>query len=309
MSTDCIQRSDGKLSAVSSQLSAKRSMSLPPSQGAYGRAASGLFSSRLLAGRVALLVGLAALPVLVGCSEANKRKWQHRTPEQNFSTALESTNGDLRREAVVRIGESSYWSSADAFHVLEAVARTDPVPQVRCIAIRVLARYTDDRPVKPLLAILTASGPGGEALPGDDDVRWETSRALVQMLGQGFLTGEQQGVACELFIRFLRSDKSRNVRIISTQVLGLIKDKRVLTPLVQSLRNPDYMIADNAERSLVALTGQTFDYDADAWTKWIEQTPDPFANAGAAVTSRPAEGDWWNQQQRVWRKAIKLSID
>lgn len=265
--------------------------------------ASSLFfhpSSLRLCASVVILFVLA-------CSEADKRKWRRHTPEENFSTALESSSADLRREAVVRIGESNYWGGEEAFGVLDAVARTDPVPQVRCVAIRVLARYRDDRPVAPLLKILTATEAGGEALPGNDDVRWEAARALVEMRRQGFLTAEQQNTACDLFIQLLRSDRSRNVRIVSTQALGDFKDRRVLTPLINCLRNEDFMIADSAERSLMMLTGVTHEYDADAWSKWVEQTPDPFANAGHPVaTTRPAGPSWWDTQQRVWRKTLKL---
>jgi hypothetical protein len=82
----------------------------------------------------------------------------------------------------------------------------------------------------------------------------------------------------------------------------------VLTPLSQALRSQDFMIADAAERSLMALTGTTHDYDADAWTKWLENNPDPFLHAGEPVaTSRPAGPTWWDQQRRSWRRALKLN--
>lgn len=246
----------------------------------------------------------------LGCSEADKRKWKHQTAEQNFSTALESENADLRREAVVRIGESGYWAGESAFKVLDAVARTDPVPQVRCIAIRILGRYNDARPVQPLLDILAAGEKNGNALPGNDDVRWEAATALLAMQRQRLLTDEQQNTACDLYVQFLRTDRSRNVRIVSTQALGEFQDKRVLTPLINCLREADFMIADSAERSLIALTGVTHEYDADAWTRWVDQTPDPFAHAGEEVaTSRPSGPSWWDKQQRVWRKSLKLGND
>lgn len=243
-----------------------------------------------------------------GCSAADKRKWKHYTREQNLSTALDSTNGDLRREAVARIGQSSYFASADAFHVLDAVARTDPIAQVRCVAIRILGRYDDERPVKTLTTILNAAGPGGEAVMPTDDVRWEAADALAAMQAKGFLSENEQNTACEMFIQFMRADLNRNVRITATRALGSFKDRSVFKPLFDALRNKDFMIADNAEQSLMALTGTTHDYDAEAWAKWLEQTPDPFASAGKPVaTSRPAaDVTWWDEQQRIWRRAIKL---
>ncbi|HOJ73831.1 MAG TPA: HEAT repeat domain-containing protein [Phycisphaerae bacterium] len=302
MSTRCIQRSEKELSAISYQLSARSGQ---PSRAPFSASPC----RRVTASSFSFLLILA-----VGCSEADKRKWQHRTPEENFSTALESTNGDLRREAVVRIAESSYWASDDAFHVLDAVARTDPLSQVRCIAIRTLARYNDARPVGPLLAILTANPAASQpaearALPGDDDVRWEAARALHEMQRKRLLSPEQESAACELYIQLQRSDPSRNVRIVSTKALGEFRDRRVFAPLIRSLRNPDFMIADSAERSLIALTGQSHQYDANAWNKWLEETPDPFAHAGEAPTSQPAGADWWDQQDRAWRKFLKLGTD
>ncbi len=245
-----------------------------------------------------------------GCSEADKRRWKPRSAEQNFTTALEAKSADQRRDAVTRIGESSYYASENAFQVLDAAARTDPATQVRCVAIRILGRYKDERPVKPLWTILTTTGPGGQAIPPDDDVRWEATEALSALQQRGLLSADQQNAACEMYIQMMRSDRSRNVRITATRALGSFKDRRVLTPLINALRDQDFMIADTAERSLMALTGTTHDYDADAWTKWLEQTTEPFANAGKPVTtSQPAGASWWDKQRRVWRKAIKLQVD
>lgn len=258
---------------------------------------------------VALCLWIGAVHMAtLGCSEADKRKWQYYTPEQNFSTALDSTDGNLRREAVTRIGQSTYFTSADAFHVLDAAARTDPVAQVRCVAIRILGRYEDDRPTKTLLTILTASGPGGEALEPTDDVRWDAAEALVSMQAKGLLNEQDQSAACQLFIQFLRSDRSRNVRVTAARALGEFKDRQVFPPLIEALRNKDFMIADNAERSLMALTGTTHDYDAEAWSQWLGRIDDPFSDAGKPVAAtRPAAAPtWWDEQQRMWRRAIKL---
>jgi hypothetical protein len=336
MSTRCNPRNKKKLSAVSDQLSAgstpvaasahrpgdeKNAAFAPPGTPLFldrpfsailpHPLSSSLILPDLLSSSLTSLCLCAsvALILLSGCSEADKRKWQRHTAEQNYSTALESTSADLRREAVVRIGESSYWESEDAFHVLDAAARTDPVPQVRCIAIRVLARYGTDRPAESLLTILTAKDTEAGALPADDDVRWEAVRAMLELQKKGLLSEEQENAACELFITLQRSDRSRNVRIVSTQALGTFRNPRVLTPLIHSLRDADFMIADSAERSLMALTGHSHDYDADAWAKWLEQTEDPFAEAGEPVSPRPAGGNWWDQQERFWRKTIKLGAD
>jgi HEAT repeat protein len=249
---------------------------------------------------------LALLPLAAGCSEADKRKWQAHTPEQNFHDALQSPQGDIRREAVIAIGESRYATREDAFHVLDAVARTDPISQVRCIAIRSLGSYTDDRPVRPLLQILQANGTSKDALPGDDDVRWETASTLLAMERKGVLKGDERDTARDVFIKLLESDPSRCVKIVSTEALGRFKDRRVFHPLFVALRDKDFAIADAAERSLIALTGVRHDYDADAWEKWVAAAPDPFANAGhLPPASRPAGPSWFDKQMDAWRRGLK----
>ena len=242
-----------------------------------------------------------------GCAEQDKRLWVYRSPQQNYRTALESERGDERREAVARIAESYYYDSPEAFAVLEAAARTDPVSQVRCIAIRAFAYYKDDRPVAALLTILQAKAGSEQALPADDDIRWETVRALLALTRRGVLKGDQRPLARDILIKLLETDPSRNVRIVAAEALGEFKDREVLAPLIRSLRNRDFAIAERAERSLIALTGTTHDYDANAWEAWVASTKDPFAHAGETPqTTRPAGPTWWDQQARTWRRALKL---
>ena len=267
------------------------------------RAAGTLGPSFLLS----LLALATALPLITGCSEAEKRRWRSHTAEQNFHDALQSPQGDIRREAVIAIAEGGYAEREDAFHVLDAVARTDPISQVRCIALRVLGAYGDARPVRPLLQILQATGASRDALAGDDDVRWEAASGLLKLEGKGLLKDRDRDTACEVYIKLLESDPARSVKIVATEALGHFKDRRVFRPLFAALRNKDFAIADAAERSLITLTGVRHDYDAETWEKWVAAAPDPFANAGhVPPTSRPAGPTWFDQQIRAWRRGLKL---
>ena len=253
------------------------------------------------------LIGLSLALLVSGCAEQDKRPWIYRTPQQNYRTALESQRGDERRDAVARIAESYYYDSSDAFAVLETVARTDPVSQIRCIAIRAFANYKDDRPVTPLLTILQAQAGSDQALPADDDIRWETVRAQLALTRRGVLKGDQRPLARDILIKLLEADPSRNVRVVAAEALGEFKDREVLVPLIRSLRNRDFAIAERAEWSLIALTGTTHDYDANAWEAWVASTKNPFVHAGETPqTTRPAGPTWWDQQGRAWRRALKL---
>jgi len=269
---------------------------------------------RLVARRAERVLGiivLGACLAALGCSRQTKRQWKYRSLEDALQTALPEdlsrSNADDRREAVARLAESGDYARAEVFHVLDAVARTDPATQIRCIAIRGLARYKDDRPVGTMLAVLQASKAGNKAIPADDDVRWEALHTLAELDQRKALGDAQREIARDLAIRMAEFDTSRNVRITATEMLGCFKDRAVLSPLIRLLRERDFAIAERAELSLIALTGTTHDFDADAWEAWVAQTRDPFAKAGQIPqTTRPAPPSWFEQQQRAVRRALRL---
>lgn len=265
----------------------------------------------VMIGRGTVVVLLIACFGAAGCSRQAKRQWKYRSLDLAMQTALPEdlsrSNPDERREAVARLAESGDYARQEVFPVLDAVARTDPVSQIRCIAIRGLSRYRDDRPVGTLLAILQASKPGDKALPADDDVRWEVLHALLELDQRNALDESQRAMVRDLAIRLAEFDPSRNVRVTATELLGCFKDRAVLSPLIRLVRDKDFAIAERAELSLIALTGTTHDFDADAWEKWLANTPDPFARAGQVPqTTRPAPPSWLEKQQRAIRRALKL---
>jgi HEAT repeat protein len=259
-------------------------------------------------------VALASLALLlittIGCSDAQKRRWTHRTPAQNLSDAREAENPDQRREAVTRIAESGYFARDDAFAVLDTVVRTDDVTQIRCIAIRALGRYEDPRPVGTLLFVLNTEQASLDAQETDANVRWETTAALRALAERDALEPAQQDLVRDVFIRLLEADPSRNVRIEAVKGLAHFKDRAVLIPLIRTLRSNDFALADQAERSLIALTGTTHAYDAEAWEQWVATTADPFEHAGrqpdVPTRRRPS---WWENQERAFRRAIRLNTE
>ncbi len=252
------------------------------------------------------ILAFVVLCALAGCSDAQKRAWKPLPANQCYKTALEAENGDTRRDAVCRIAESKYVTHQDAFNVLDTVARTDPLDQVRCIAVKAFTRYNDSRPVDALVAILRAKAGSKEALPAGDDVRWESASALLGFEERGLIPETQRTAIRPIFIA-LAGDSSRNVRIVATEALAHYQHRDVLRPLFENLRNEDFAIADAAERSLIALTGETHDYDANAWEAWAASSPDPFAHAGRkVVTTRPAGPTWFDKQIRAWRRGLKL---
>ena len=121
------------------------------------------------------------------------------------------------------------------------------------------------------------------------------------------LAGPQRDIARDVCIKLAGPGPSRNVRILAIQALGAFHDRRVFQPLIIALRDEDFAIAERAEHALIALTGVTHEYDADAWDEWVADADDPFAGAGRTPqTTRPAPPSWWGKQKRAVRHALKM---
>jgi hypothetical protein len=245
------------------------------------------------------------------CSGRDKRRWEYTSLDQTLRLALpedlSTSNADERREAVAFLAEGPRFQQEEVFYVLDAVARSDPVTQIRCIAVRGLSRYEDDRPVGTLLTILQANQGSDQALPPDDDLRWEALRGLNELESRGVLDDQQRAIARDLCIKLAQPESSRSVRLEAIETLGFFKDLRVFQPLIRSVRDEDFAIAERAELSLIALTGVTHDFDADAWEEWVANVADPFENSGQVPqTTRPAPPSWWDKKVRAVRRALKL---
>jgi len=234
-----------------------------------------------------LLILLSSL----GCDgrphTAEREKWRVFSPEQNYEIALKAENADARRRAVGRIGRSRQAASEDAFAVLDAVARTDPNDQTRCVAIRVLMGYDDPRPVTTMLAILDPKPDRPEALPASPPVRWDATAALVEFQARGLIGDDRSREALDVLLRLALHDGNRDVKRTAVVGLGSFRDVRAVRALIAALRDKDYGIAHEAAKSLRALTGRDYQLDADGWESWLNAASDPFdSNAGAA--SQPA---------------------
>lgn len=255
-------------------------------------------------GVLSLALLLATVP---GCSDRAKRTWKWRSPSENYRIALEAQSPDDRRMACAAIGESGYVASEDAFAVLDAVARTDSSPFVRSVAVTAFTRYGDDRPVATLIAVLQATPEARqEALPANDELRSAAAHALADLTSRGLVTGQSRDTALNIFLGLANPPSPRAARITALRALGFFRDRRVFAPLLAALHENDFCLADTAERSLIALTGTTHNYDPDAWDKWLANTPDPFARAGEKPpVTRPSGPRWWDRATKKWREAFK----
>jgi len=247
-----------------------------------------------------VLAGAAA----VGCSARQWQKHPRLMTEDDVAdalgTALEGELPDDRRWAVNRIAETAYLTHDVVVETLGKVALTDESQAVRCAAVQALARSGQPGAVPPLLALLQQTPDRAarrSAATVALDARFEAARALLVLARTIGLPEEHQPALRQVCIRLVAQDRSRDIRQAATCLLGYLPDGEVLEPLVGALEQRDFGVVYEAERSLMRLTGRTFDHDAQRWREWIKETENPFADAGRLDAElAPPQKNWFEQQ-------------
>ncbi|MCG3180061.1 MAG: hypothetical protein BIFFINMI_02415 [Phycisphaerae bacterium] len=218
---------------------------------------------------------------------------------EKIEQAVGSDNPDTRREAVNWLGEPARVDQQSVVKLLGVVLASDQDPTVRSAAARALGRSMRPEASEPLVAALEDK---------DRYVRLESTNALIGR--------KSDNVKRALMVRLAR-DEFVQVRVAAARGLGDYPERRVLESLIASLRDPDFAVQYESERSLNALTGFAFEYDPDAWSRWLNglgPDGDPFAQAGRIPPSlqKPQPslldrmGDaarrswhWWQADERL----------
>jgi HEAT repeat protein len=242
-----------------------------------------------------LLPALLALLLVASCNQPGRRSWTgRRSAQQQMVLALETTDPDVRREATVAVATSNAVANDWAIDGLGAIARTDPDPQVRCVAITGLSRSGRGEAVDVLLLILHADQHPDRVAPPGPPVRRSSIEGLSALFAAGAAGAEQCRAVCQTVASLLANDTNRNVRLAAARALGALPDPAVLPVLIAALRDADFGVANASSSSLWQLTGMDFRYDVDAWQAWLAETSEPFANA---PPPEPKSRPWWD-----WRR-------
>jgi len=214
-----------------------------------------------------------------------------RTPQQRLVEALQTENADERREELRKVVKDKQATAEWAVKVFSLVARTDQDPQVRCIAIKGLRRSADERVVEPLLMILNHKEYPEKVAPPAPEVRWEATEVVCYMSNYGDIPEGHWDWARRTLVRLVTDDPERHVRIYAAQGLGNYPHATVLTALIRALEEKDFAVRNEAEKSLQKLTGQSHDYDADAWREWLAGHQRPFISQDEGESQETLEAD------------------
>ncbi len=236
-------------------------------------------------------------------AEATGKRWYERKTVKDYMlVALESDNADIRREALTKVAKSRAITDDWAIRGLDAIARTDKASQVRCVALRTLSRADDARAVSVSLQVLNHEKHADSVRAPDDDVRWECLLILERNCTHGTVAEKEREAVRDTFIQHVTHSKHRDARVTSARGLRHFLDRPALDALIEALKDRDFGVVYQAERSLAMLTGTTHNHDPDAWKQWLSETADPFADAGMIPeTLDPPKKTWWQKTRERLR--------
>lgn len=225
--------------------------------------------------------------------------WQERrrTPEQWMDAALHAERADERRKAVDVLSRGRHAADDWVAQGFSTIARTDSDPMVRVSALRGLRASGGPAAVSTALKLLQRTPPP-DVVPPPAPVRWQAMQLLRDLChDQRIGDSERDGVVATLIDR-TDLDADRNVRLAAIEALAVFRERRVLIALIDVLRERDFALQAAAEQSLAELTGQHFEYDADAWSAWLNRTTDLFTSEEPPAAQRvPGSSEWWS---RLW---------
>ncbi len=244
-----------------------------------------------------LLLACACLTPLFGCARGGLGRLG--STEEYMLVAMSEQDTGTRREAITHVARSRNRDRDWAIEGFKAIAGLEADSQLRCIAIRALARSERDNVVSTFVNILEyEKRPPDEIRPPDEFARREALSALADRC-PARLPVEFFPPVRQLCIRLLRSDPSRPVRIEAARALGGFDgDPVVVTALIDGLGDLEFAVVQMCEESLVRLTGYDHDCDQQAWQAWqAANSADLFARAGQTPESRERRT---SRAKRTW---------
>lgn len=249
--------------------------------------------------------------LLGGCSAAKRKKFEYQhihTQGQAASAladALDADDPDMRREAILGVAKSRFGADDTAWQVFDVVARTDPSEPVRCAAVRALERIGGNRAARPLLMVLEADDYPAEVVPPGEQTRWDVLQVLEGLCHSGILLDEPMSRLRQIALQVLAGAPNRDARLCAARILSNFADRQTLEGLIEALRQRDFGVVYESERSLMYLTGVTHEHDPEAWRFWLRHVDDPFAQAGALDhLLRAKPDDWWTRTKADLRRSF-----
>jgi HEAT repeats len=169
---------------------------------------------------------------------------------------MDPNSADARRRGIVHLSNKDWGRQDPYLKRYEQIARDDPNPSVRAMAIRALNRGRDKRAIPLFLSALADR---------NELIRLEAAKALANVPDPSAVTP---------LIRHMESaDENLDVRIACADALRNYHTSQVAQALVRALRDRNFGVSWQARRSLQLMTGQDYRYDTVAWLNYLTNKP------------------------------------
>src|SRR5262245_24958981 len=198
--------------------------------------------------------------------------WADRDGRTGLLRAAGDRDASVRAAAARRLGEDPDAAAGRAL----VLATSDADALVRATALDALLARGRLRAAAKVEAPFSAA-----ARDCDPRVRLSALEGSVAMGGEAAVFAALHGL----------DDAVWSVRLVAAELSGAIRDRRVLGPLVNALKDPRERVATAAAASLVRLTGIPFDADAARWSSWLAGDGATFDPSASAPPPRAAPFD------------------
>jgi HEAT repeat protein len=196
-----------------------------------------------------------------------------------------STDGDLRRRALLRLTEPSNQQERQQYiTILASAARTERDAVCRMTAVQVLGAYKDPAATQALIAAYN-TGPNAADKNGMIQV------AIVDALGK-----RKDPAAMETITAALDPKNPEDLRAIAAHSLGKYPDYKAAESLLASMKQErSTAVKMEVHQSLVKITGRDLPPDPAAWEQAFQQA----AQRGEPLAKEPNAfiklANWWSE--------------
>ena len=263
----------------------------------FARVARPALWCRLTSPRLMVAIGTVGLFAMTGC--AGKIRDHKPTMlltsgdvDHYITVAGNDPSADERRGAIHRLGESKHLTDARVIQTLIDVANQDESEPVRSAAMLVLDQSQTPESCDTALSIVQADV--DRKLPADNaSVRSMALKTIRNCIETDRTPAEQLAPSVNLAGQIVENDRSRHVRLEAVRMLGCFPTRQSLDILILALKQRDFGICYEAEKSLHRLTGESYDCNAEDWQHFVSGVADPFANAPADAGAQKSEKRSW----------------
>jgi len=189
------------------------------------------------------------------------------SPNELVAMAFDPNDADNRRVGIARLSDRAWGRQEPYLKGYATIARTDPNPLVRSVAVRALGRAGDPNYVGAVAAALDDR---------ETAVRVDAAAALDSLRGPA---------AVGPLRRRAVADDSEDVRALCCRALRHYRRDDVLATLARCLADKTFTVRWQAHASLVELTGRDLGFEAESWAD---------VRADAASRPAPASRPWWD---------------